>query len=191
MALSKVAEKTVFKVAEEYARRLGVPLPEVVVQRGMGMFPWTARDGRNGGVCYSDHITINRMRSLKYVRNSIAHELIHRAFPHLRHGPVFERYVRALQAGGLFFRGRTTARGKVAVLDDEVPPRPQSYSEKASIADARIKEIDIKIKRLRTARRKWVLRQKAWRRRQAAPAVGDPASAAGRVCLTTIKRACR
>ena len=165
MTNSKVSEKTVFKVAGECSRRLGIPLPEIVVQRGMGMFPWTSSDRNHSGYCYHDHISVNRTHTLRWVRETVAHELVHRAFPGLRHGPDFERRIKALQAGEMLFRGRMTARGKVDQLDDQVPAMRSSYAEKAELAEAKIREFDTKIKRLRTLRRKWVLRQKAWKRR--------------------------
>lgn len=179
-----ITERTILKIAEEYSRRLGIPCPEVVTQRGKSAASasWHPRDSRSAlGRCYHDHISINRydLRTLGAVKHTVGHEVIHRAFPNLSHGPNFDRYINALMSGEMFFRGsmRYTGIGfrteiqdgqkvavsdssikvfeKVDLLDTVVPKQPVPVNAKIESARTKVREIDAKIKRFQNLRNKW------------------------------------
>ena len=151
-----IKEKTILRVAEEYARRLGVPCREVVTQRSkLPNEDWHSRDRRVLGRSYGGRISINRNRvSLAGIRHTIAHEHIHEVFPNLSHGRNFERYIQALQDGQLFFRGYIKDGIKVNILDTTLPKAPIDRPKVIAETEARIKRYDTKIKRVMTLRKK-------------------------------------
>ena len=122
-----VKERMILRIAEEYAGRLGVGLPDIVTQRSRSLTNkgWTPYDERHYGVCYASFgdnssmnvISINRHGSLSQIKHTIAHELIHYVFSNLSHGHKFDRYVHALQRGYLFFRGAYRNGKKITILD--------------------------------------------------------------------------
>ena len=153
-----IKEKTILRVAEEYARRLGVPCREVVTQRSkLPNEDWHSMDRMVLGRSYGGRISINRNRtSLAGIRHTIAHEHIHEIFPNLSHGRNFERYIQALQDGQLFFRGYIKDGIKVNILDTTIPKAPVEKSKLISDLEVRIKGYDRKIKRITTLRKKAV-----------------------------------
>src|SRR5208283_4932010 len=109
-----VKERTVFKIAAEYGARLGVSVPEIVVQQSkIVVHPWGLPGKRVVGEHGGHYIMIDRRRPFSATRRTIAHEFIHRAFPNLRHGQEFKRRVEALMDGEMFFRGSMRRPDKI------------------------------------------------------------------------------
>jgi len=87
----------------EYCARLGIPAVNIETERRKG------RKRRYLGTWFRNENTVYvkiRGRSVRSIRNTAAHELIHKAFKGKVHGQAFEKYVKALQKGQLVFDGR-------------------------------------------------------------------------------------
>ena len=166
-----VSEKTVFRLAAEYSRRLGVSCPEIVVQNSRVAVHDYGMSGTRVGEHGGSYIMVDRRRGFYEVAHTVAHEFVHRAFPGLHHGTRFEERIEALQRGDMFFRGSIRRHAsphtignsagvwvkswtKSVMLDSKVPKRPVEKSEKVEQLEARIRKFDTKIKRLTTLRKK-------------------------------------
>jgi hypothetical protein len=100
-------EQIVLQTVADYSARLGIPCPNVEFERRKG------RARRYVGKCFhEDHAIYVKVRgcSVRYIRHTVAHELVHLAFEGKpcqgKVGRYFERYVKALQRGCLVFNGR-------------------------------------------------------------------------------------
>jgi hypothetical protein len=145
-------EKYVYSCVAELSARLGMPAPEVLI---VGVHD-NAKDligKRYLGCAYQhDNRIVLRTRglSLRSLKHTVAHELIHLRFKKLQHGIRFEEYIQALLRGQLAFDGH----GLITAVTKPAP----TLSDEAVNLLARQKRIDTKIKRLTTARKKIVRR---------------------------------
>jgi hypothetical protein len=75
-----------------------------------------------------EHKIILRTRgiTLRSLRHTIAHELIHLAFPRLQHGVAFEEYIAALLKGHMAFDRR-------GLITEVVKPQPPLDSRVAEL----------------------------------------------------------
>jgi hypothetical protein len=95
-------------------------------------------------------------KKLRELRETIAHELIHIAFPKMQHGDSFEGYyIKSLLQGHMMFDGRGII-GKMKRPDptldkqiNELVARRKKYETRIKRANTAIKKIDRKIKHLR------------------------------------------
>jgi hypothetical protein len=105
-------KRMILEIMSEYSSRLGIPSVDVVTSRKdtEGLEPHIRGiSKRYLGYCYRDDNIIYikpRKQSIRELRDTIAHELIHKAFSNKRHGKGYNRYVAALMEGNMFFTSR-------------------------------------------------------------------------------------
>jgi len=183
-------EKTAFHAMAEYSARLGIPAKDVLTSRGelRIFYPKTRRLRRNLGLHHGTHVQVKTTkRQAIDIKETVAHELIHDAFPTVRHGIQFEKHVEALQDGFMFFSGATKKnaghRMKVVRIDEhgqkwwasdpsqpydeivtslitKMPKKPIPENKKLEMIQDHIKLLESRIKRLGTHLRKWKRREK-------------------------------
>jgi|SRR6185503_6090619 len=140
--------KLVFAAVAEYAQTLGIPAPEVLI---VGVDPEAKNliGRRYLGCAYrgGNRIVVRAYgRTAAEIKSTVAHELVHLAFPKLDHGVNFEYYRAHLQSGFMAFDGR-------GLIKEMTKPKP-TLSEEALKLLQRQKAIDTRIKRLTTAKKK-------------------------------------
>lgn len=164
-------EEVVFQVMAEYAARLGLPARDVLASDSLlrGFYPEDQDQQHRYDGLASNYVYIKtKGRSVRQVKHTVAHELIHYAFS-LGHGPDFERYIRALQQGNLFFTGQfrktnyTLFNGHLTKIDILITnfkkPKPET--------DKVLRQFDDRIRRFRTKIKMLTTRMKKLERRKA------------------------
>ncbi len=158
-------EDVAFQAMAEYAARLGLPSRDVLASDSMmrGFYPQDQNQNHHYDGLASSYVYIKtKGRSVRYIKHTVAHELIHYAFVR-DHGSDFERYIKALQDGNMFFTGQfrktnyTLFNGNLTKIDILVTgckkPKPEA-SKVVNEIDGRIKRFRTKIKALTTRLRK-------------------------------------
>jgi len=175
-------ERLAFRYMAEYSARLGIPAKDLLTSRGnlRIFYPETKRLSRRWlGLNHGSHIQIRTTkRQAIDFKQTIAHELIHSAFPKLRHGKTYENHVQALLNGNLFFDGQRKIQhfmgrelykiGTKGVEDLTQPayyyiprlvtkfPKPkQPLDKKLAKVQTHIKQLETRTKRLQTVLKKW------------------------------------
>ena len=169
-------ERWIFEQVAEMSRTLGIPAPEIgfayskqqavemaAVQKYTGWYAVTTLRGQY----YKIIIMLMRYpryhKPLTYIhlKNTVAHELIHIAFPKMNHGVSFEKhYIKSLLDGHMLFDGRgitdtrkfkpkPTIDAEIAVLAN----RRKKWESKRKRAETAIKKLNGKIARLEKKRK--------------------------------------
>jgi len=158
-------DKYAFHAMADYSARLGIPAKDVLTSRGelRVFYPETRRLRRNYGKFHGTHIQIKTTkRQAVDIKETVAHELIHDAFPNVRHGVKFEKYVASLQDGFMFFSGRIKQPYDEIVtrLETKMPKKPITINKKLENIQSHIKTLETRIKRLNTHVKKWKRKEK-------------------------------
>jgi hypothetical protein len=149
--LASRKERWIFQQVVDMSKTLGIAVPEVMlINKVAGSRElWRKTDGLADRQEYK--ITLRtRKRTLREIRSTIAHELIHLAFPGVAHGDNFEKnYVASLLAGHLFFDCRR-------IVTKVTKPNKNKPELDAAIAKLlqRQKELETRTKRTATAIKK-------------------------------------
>jgi hypothetical protein len=105
--------RRIYAIAVDYCSRLGVPVPNIRVRTGDEMVHagWCAK--KFYGSCNPQSfkfgdvtITVGKTSTWPSVRDTILHEVVHWAFPKVKHGEQMNRYMKALRKGEFVFNGR-------------------------------------------------------------------------------------
>lgn len=86
-------ERWIFQQVVDMCKTLGIAVPEVrLINKVAGSRElWRRTEGLADPDEYRITVRI-RNRSLRYIQDTVAHELIHLAFPNIAHGDSFEQY---------------------------------------------------------------------------------------------------